>query len=153
MDAPTAIAAAKQLLGAPIVARLEDPTDFDLAAQRALVEDTAYRQPGEVGYVETVDQYLLAAELTDLLGLRAQGAEGVTTVSSEGTSFTRSAADWFGLSAVLRSKTVYGSPAGTGVITVDTGSRFARPFLSEGYYETWDGDLPEAHGWVAPGVI
>lgn len=130
-----ALATAKGLLGETAAAALADG-DEKLIEARARTAD---------GY----DQFLLAAELADLLGVRAQASGTVTSFTSEGTSVTMTAADYFAAARALRGKAA-GHSTGVGVIDIDTGTRAAAAGpLSDGY-ETWDGDLPTLHEWATP---
>ena len=127
---------ATSLLGDVIAAGIQDG-DVDLIKDRATSGDGS------------VDSFLLAAELADLMGLRAAGTDGVSTVTSEGTTIQTLAADYFAVAQALRAKASSSAGAGIGVITVSTGTRKGGVPSGE-VYLTWDGDLPIMHEWQSP---
>lgn len=146
MDADEATATARQILGQAMAAMV-DPRDPALVLDRAAVADTEGRAPGATGWNPSYDPFVLAAELADLLGVRATGQDGILTVTSEGSTFTKRTADFFAVAAAIRAKS--SKPTGVGVIEIDTGMRKNDTFSGDGYV-TWDGDLPELHDWRSP---
>ncbi|GAA2184951.1 hypothetical protein GCM10009785_34850 [Brooklawnia cerclae] len=146
MDLYEATEKAESILGADISAMIggDDP---GLVADRAAIRDSNGYMPDDDGWIPTYDPFLLAAELADLLGLRAQGHDGILSFTSEGSTFRKRAADFFGMAAAIRAKS--SKPGGVGIITVDTGMRKAGSLSGDGYV-TWDGDLPEWHDWETP---
>ncbi|MFK5165404.1 hypothetical protein, partial [Propionibacterium freudenreichii] len=71
----------------------------------------------------TYDPFLLGAELADLLGLRAAGTDGITSVTSEGTTIQTRAADYFAVAKALRQKASTSSGTGVGILKINTGAR------------------------------
>lgn len=78
------------------------------------------------------DPWLIAAEIADLLAVRALGAGGVTEFSAEGATFKKSQADWEKLAATLRAKAGV-TDGSDGFAFVVTGAPPRRPELSGGW--------------------
>lgn len=146
MNLDEATIKAKQILGEQMAAMI-NPADPGLVADRAATTDREGRAPTDDNWEPSYDVFLLAAELADLLGLRAAGQDGIITVTSEGSTFTKRTADFFTVAAAIRAKS--SKATGVGVIGIDTGMRKGGSLSGSGYL-TWDGDLPEWHDEETP---
>lgn len=148
MNLKQATEQAKQFLGPTIAAAIQEG-DVYLIDERAAVADRSGNAPADPGWDPTYDPFLLGAELADLLGLRAAGTDGITSVTSEGTTIQTRAADYFAVAKALRQKASTSSGTGVGILKINTGARKGGITAGEGYL-TWDGDFPELNEWRSP---
>jgi len=152
MNGFTAMLEAQRILGAKIMAAISMEDEY-AAQEAARVDDTVGRTPSDDGWVETVDPWLLAAELADVLAIRALGQGGVLRWSSEGTTVDQKAADFTGMAAKLRAKSPNRGAKGAGKVSVSTKLDYTQApgigAVGDGYW-TWDGDLPVRMPWRSP---
>ena len=130
-------------------ASLLTSADEDAALDSGRVPDSTGRAPGEVGYVETIDPWLAAADAADVLAIRALGSQGMLGFTSEGATFQWKAADFSAMASALRSKAA-GRGVGLSVISVDTGGPQGGAGATGDGYWTWDADVPRWYPWRLP---
>lgn len=114
-------------------ANLLTEPDIDEALDRSLTWDSEGRPPSDPDYVETYDPYWAAAEAASILAVRATGKGGILKFSSEGSSFERTAPDFWAMARALRARSPMGAEYGTGIGAITVNGRLAhyRPTSSE----------------------
>lgn len=120
--------------------------DIEAVLERSMVADGVGRNPGDGDYVPTYSGWLAAAEAADLLAIRALGAGGLLSFTSEGATFEWKSADFSGMAAALRAKHA-GTPAGLSVISIGGTNVGAAGYGSGEGYWTWDKDVPIWYPW------
>ena len=121
MNREAAIQRAQELLGD--LAVTFSVGDLNAATEASVTVDSAGRLPSDPGWEATYEPYWAAAELADLLDLRARASGGVESFSSEGSSFKVTGPDYAGLAKALRAKSpISGLTGAVGFVDLDPGA-------------------------------